>query len=175
MKTAPKTISALAAAVLALGAGLLVSPSGIDAVAKREALRLTAYPDPGTRGAPYTICYGHTGREVYLGLTVTQYQCEKWLAEDLLVAQKIVLKNVKVPLRQGQLDAYVSFVFNVGPVNFKNSTMLRLLNQGDYVGSCNQFPNWVYANKIKLEGLAVRRSEERLQCLQGGPYVYFPK
>lgn len=174
----PKAMSALAAAVIAIaGAGLLVSPSGIDSVAKHEALRLTAYPDPGTRGAPWTICYGHTGPEVRQGLSVSVLKCQQWLAQDLLVAQKQVLSVVKVPLKQGQLDAYVSFVFNVGLKNFKSSTMLKLLNAGDYVGSCNQFPHWVYANKIRLEGLAVRRTEERIQCLsslQGGSYVYRP-
>lgn len=49
--------------------------------------------------------------------------------------------------------------------------MLRLLNQGKRKEACDQFPRWVYANKIKMEGLATRRYEERATCLKGGAYV----
>lgn len=164
----------LTAAALAVGGVTYVSYNGIEQVQKHEGLRTTAYPDPATGGAPWTICWGHT-KGVKPGMRVSVEQCEKWLAEDLWVAEQAVQRHVKVPLRQGQYDAYVSFVINVGEGNFRSSTMLRKLNQGDSVGSCNEFPRWKYANKLVLNGLVIRRDEERVLCLQDGPIVYDPK
>lgn len=159
--------------IIAAG-GLLLSAAGVVAVSNHEGLRYAAYPDPATGAAPWTICYGHTGPEVKPGMVVKQAQCDKWLAQDMRKAQDIVLSTVKVRIQQGELDAYVSFVYNVGGGNWRSSTMLRLLNQGKRKDACDQFPRWVYANKIKMEGLATRRYEERATCLKGGAYVNSP-
>jgi lysozyme len=48
-----------------------------------EGLRLIAYPDPVSGGAPWTIGYGHTGREVHPGLVWTQAQAEAALTGDI--------------------------------------------------------------------------------------------
>lgn len=168
-------VAAALLAVAAIGGGATyLSTTGVHQVASHEGLRTVAYPDPGTGGAPWTICFGHT-RGVYRGMTATLDQCERWLAEDLFVAERAVQRLVEVPLRQGQYDAYVSFVFNVGEGAFQRSTMLRLLNQGDWRGSCNQFPRWKYANKRVLNGLVKRRYEEQALCLTEGPYAYYPE
>ncbi|ACE75768.1 P28 [Xanthomonas phage phiL7] len=159
--------------IIAAG-GLLLSAAGVVAVSNHEGLRYATYPDPATGGAPYTVCYGHTGPEVKPGMVVKQAQCDKWLAQDLRKAQGVVLSTARVRIQQGELDAYTSFVFNVGGGNWRSSTMLRLLNQGKRKEACDQFPRWVYANKIKMEGLATRRYEERATCLKGGAYVNSP-
>jgi lysozyme len=156
------------------GAAVLLSVAGFAALQRHEGLRLIAYPDPATGGAPWTICYGHTGKEVYRGLTVSKDQCVAWLREDVAEAESYLRQYVRVPLRQGQWDAYVSFVYNAGPENFRKSTMLRLLNAGQALASCQQFPHWKYANKKVLDGIVKRRYEEQTMCLQSGPYVYHP-
>ncbi|WWO60220.1 endolysin [Xanthomonas phage SB1] len=160
--------------LLAIFAGSLLSVAGITHIALSEGKHRTAYPDPGTNGAPWTICYGHTGPEVKPGLTVSEEQCQKWLADDLAKHEKFVQKLVKVPLKQGEYDALVSFSFNLGPGNLQSSTLLRKLNSGDRRGSCMQYPNWKYANKRVLEGLVTRRFKEQTMCLQEGPYVFRP-
>lgn len=160
--------------IYALLAGSLLSVAGLSYIRSDEGLRLTAYPDPGTRGAPWTICYGHTGPEVHPGLTVTKSQCEVWLKKDTEFAEAVVQTVVTVPLKQGEYDAYTGFVFNAGPRNFESSTMLRLLNAGDRAGACNQFPRWVYADGRRLEGLAVRRTRDQTICHYLGDYVYVP-
>jgi lysozyme len=153
---------------------VLLSAGGLLSIKQHEGMSLAAYPDPATGGAPWTICYGHTGHEVRPGLRVSQKQCDKWLREDVAEAEAALRKHVRVPLRQGAWDAYVSFIFNVGEPKFAASTMLRKLNSGDYVGSCKEFPKWKYANKKVMKGLVVRRHEELATCLKGGPYVYHP-
>lgn len=165
--------SARTRVLTAVFAASLLSVSGLALVKHHEGLRFTAYPDPGTRGAPYTICYGHT-RGVYKGMTATQAQCDRWLAEDIRIAEAAVQRAVRVPLTEGEYAAYTSFVFNAGVANFRSSTMLRLLNRGDRVGACKQLPRWIYANKQELQGLKVRRFSEMRLCLSFGRIVYDP-
>lgn len=153
-------------------AGTLLSVSGITLVATHEGQSFSAYPDPATGGAPWTICKGHTGKDVYRGLTVTQDQCDVWFAQDLKVAESGVQALVRVPLRQGEYDAYSSFVFNAGRKNFSTSTMLRKLNAGDHKGACNEFPKWRYANGMVMQGIVVRRTAEQTECHKPGGIVY---
>jgi len=54
----------------------------------------------------------------------------------------------------------VSFIFNCGVSAFKSSTLLRLLNQGDYEGARKQFLRWDKAGGKPLLGLARRRAAE---------------
>ena len=154
-------------------AGLL-SLGGLTFIQSTEALRYTAYPDPGTGGEPWTICWGHTGPEVVKGLTVSRKQCEAWLRADTGKAEAAVQSLVTYPLKQGQYDALVSFTFNTGVENLRKSTLLRLTNQGEWLKSCDEYPRWVYANRKEMRGLKVRRYEERRMCRTPGEYVYVP-
>lgn len=135
-----------------------------QAIKTAEGLRLTAYLDTG---GVWTIGYGHTGADVREGLTIPLSEAERLLTRDLRVAENYVNGLVKVKLTQNQFDALVSFVYNVGGDAFKESTMLRLLNAGDYEGAANQFPRWNKDNGKVVNGLINRRREERELFLRG--------
>lgn len=124
-----------------------------------EGLRLQAYPDPGSGGDPWTIGYGHT-KGVKRGDTCTKEQAEAWLLEDAAEAEEAITRMVTVPLTQEQRDALVSFVFNLGAGNLKQSTLLRKLNAGDYTGAANEFKRWVNAAGKPMPGLIRRRAAE---------------
>lgn len=132
------------------------SDSGIKFVKEREGVFLTAYLDP--IGIP-TIGAGHI-KGVRMGQAITMEQADALLREDLQESERAVNASVTVPLTQNQFDALVSFVFNLGEGNFKNSTLLRLLNQGDYKGAAGQFERWVNAGGKPLAGLVARRKAE---------------
>lgn len=136
---------------------MTTSDKGREFIESFEGLRLTAYLD--SVGVP-TIGYGHTN-EVHLGMTCTPEQADAWLAEDLRVAELAVECSVRVPLNQNQFDALVSFTFNVGSGNFEHSTLLRLLNCGQYISAAAQFPVWDRAGGQVLPGLLKRRLAER--------------
>ena len=131
--------------------------TGLDIVKEAEGLRLSAYLCPA--GIP-TIGYGHT-KGVKLGDTCTKEQAEKWLENDFFTAKQEVKAVVKVPLRENQLDALASFVFNLGVRKLTQSTLLKKLNAGDYSGAAAEFDKWVFAGKVKLNGLVKRRASER--------------
>lgn len=120
-----------------------------------------AYPDPGTGGDPWTIGYGHTGADVRPGVVFTQAQAEAALRSDLRDAEEAVARAVAVALSDNQFAALVSFTFNVGAGALLESTLLRLLNQGDVAGAAAQFAQWVRGGGGVLPGLVRRRAAER--------------
>lgn len=129
-----------------------------QAIKTAEGLRLTAYLDGG---GVWTIGYGHTGADVREGLTIPLSEAERLLTRDLRVAEGHVNDVVKVKLTQNQFDALVSFVYNVGGGAFRSSTLLKLLNAGDYEGAANQLLRWNKDNGKVVKGLTNRRHEER--------------
>lgn len=134
-----------------------VSNNGINLVKRFEGLELKAYRDSV---GILTIGYGHT-HAVKAGDIITGEQADAFLREDLQVAELTVNTNVKAKLTQGQFDALVSFVFNLGSGNFVKSTLIRKLNAGDYAGAADEFGRWVNAGGKKLPGLVKRRAAER--------------
>ncbi len=139
---------------------MICSDSGLAMTKRFEGLELQAYKDSG--GIP-TIGYGHTGRDVLMGMTCTQEQADTWLRQDIERAEKCVNDSVKLDsLQQYEFDALVDFTFNVGCAAFQLSTLLKLLNQNDKDGCEAQFSKWIYAGGKKIKGLVRRRAAEIL-------------
>lgn len=132
-----------------------------DLIKRFEGCKLTAYPDPGTGGEPWTIGYGHTGPEVKSGMTISQAIADAYLVKDVEHAADVVKRGVTVPMTQGQYDALCSFVFNVGAGNFLKSTLLRKLNAGDTLGASLEILRWSKAAGKELPGLVRRRAAEQ--------------
>lgn len=141
-----------------------------------EGLSLKAYPDPATKGEPWTIGYGHTGG-VKPGDVCTKEQAQKWLLADCQTALAAIKKYVKPTLTQGQTDALVSIIFNVG-IGAKGirdgiiflrsgefSTLIKKLNNNDFSGCADEFLKWNKAAGKPMAGLTTRRSAERKQFL----------
>ncbi len=133
-----------------------VSEAGLDLIRQYEGCRLTAYDDSV---AVHTIGFGHT-LGVCKGDTCTQEQAEQWLKEDAHHAENCVNHCVSVELTQGEFDALVSFVFNLGCGSLTGSTLLRKLNAGDYDGAGLEFARWNKAGGQVLAGLTARRAAE---------------
>lgn len=138
-----------------------ISERGRDLIVQFEGLRLEAYPDPGTNGSPWTIGIGSTQPEVKPGDVITTDEAYRRFDDDIAPAEAAVNSLVKVLITQSQFDALVSFVFNVGAGAFKDSTLLRLLNEGKYREVGPQFDRWNKAGNTVLLGLVKRRAAER--------------
>lgn len=130
----------------------------------QEGTRYTAYPDPNTRGAPWTICVGHT-QGVHKGDVATQAQCDAYLAQDMQVAAKDVARCIRVPLTVNQAAALYDSVINLGQQVVCGSTLQRLANAQDYTGMCNQLPRWNRAGGKVWPGLTTRRLNAQELCL----------
>jgi lysozyme len=140
----------------------------IDLIKRFEGCRLSAYPDPGTGGDPWTIGYGHTGPEVHRGLVWTQAQADAGLALDVArFADKVEGLVGTAATTQGEFDALVCFAFNVGAGNLASSTLLRKHKAGDKAGAAVEFGKWTHAAGKVLPGLVTRRKAEAALYLGG--------
>lgn len=143
---------------------MITSEKGIRLIKQFEGCRLTAYPDPGTGGDPWTIGYGWThpvdGKPVKRGMTIDQQTADRLLKTGLVGYENDVLKVVRVKLTQGQFDALVSFAYNVGSRALSTSTLLKKLNAGDIKGAADEFLRWNKSGGKVLPGLTNRRKAE---------------
>ena len=121
-----------------------------------EGLRLEAYRDAA--GVP-TIGYGHT-REVEMGDKITPWWAKELLICDIEEVEEQV-KALGVARTEAQLDALVSFAFNLGIDRLKNSTLLMFIKEQRNMRQIKQeWMRWVYAGGQRLKGLERRRAWE---------------
>ena len=131
---------------------------GIELIKKFEGYSEVAYLCPS---GILTIAWGHTSN-VHEGQTCTRDQAEEWLREDLKTAENAVntLEPAR-PLRQCEFDALVSFVYNLGQGNFRDSTLrMKVLANPDNPTIRDEFRKWIYAGGRILPGLVTRREAE---------------
>ena len=140
-----------------------VSSDAIDLICKYEGFRARPYMDPV--GIP-TIGYGTTvypdGNDVTMkDRPVSELQARCYLLGHVMRDVNSIMRLVEVDIQQRQLDALVSFVYNVGIGAFERSTLLRKLNRDPNDPSIEyEFSRWVLAGGRKLRGLVKRRDEE---------------
>ena len=146
-------------------AKLSVIPEAVSLVKDFEGFRSYSYID--SSGLP-VIGYGQTrvnGRTVTMGQYITPSQADAALEEELYYIQQLVLAHVKVDLNPYQLSALTSLVYNAGTVIVKDSTLIRKLNAGDYLGAAQEFTRWNKANQggqlVVYPGLTKRRLAEQ--------------
>lgn len=108
----------------------MINVEALELIKEFEGIRLTAYPDPGSKnGLPWTIGYGHT-KGVKRGDKITKAQAEAFLIEDLEKSEAVIKKYVKVYLNENQHGALVSLIHNIGEKQFAKSSVLRYINEG---------------------------------------------
>jgi len=143
----------------------MVTKKCIDLVKSFEGLSLKSYPDPATGGEPITIGYGSTryanGDKVKLGEIITLQEAERLLANDLERRYNAIKNWLPANINQNQIDALVSFVYNVGVGNFEKSTLRKKVwaNPNDPLIKI-EFSKWNKAAGKVMKGLTRRRKAE---------------
>jgi lysozyme len=135
-----------------------ISAEGLGLIKKFEGCVLDAYKCPA---GVWTIGYGHT-KDVQPGDSWSQSHAEHMLEVELEEYESYIKDLVKVNLSQNQFDALVSWVYNLGPANLKASTLLKVLNAGEYDEVPAQIKRWNKAGGQVLDGLIRRREAESL-------------
>lgn len=146
-------------------------PIAFDLVKQAEGCELKAYADrepnaPG--GILWTIGYGATGPDIGSDTVWTQEQADADLWDRLIMVNRVVTQAVRVRLTQQQRAALVDFAYNLGSGQFLGSTLLRVLNTGDYDEAAEEFLRWDKDDGKVEEGLVRRRAIERALFRWGG-------
>lgn len=129
----------------------MTTPYLIEDLKRDEGLRLSAYPDPLSGGSPYTIGYGHTGPEVYLGLVWSKEKCEIALADDIQEAIHNLNKNLPwwKDLNDERQDVLINMCFNLGIrglLKFINT--LHAIRTKDWYGAAMGMKNSLWAKQV---------------------------
>lgn len=129
-----------------------------------EGLRQTAYPDPATRGHPFTVCFGHTGPDVSPGVRKSMEECKALLLKDLESAGGQIERCIHAPMSDRRYVAVLSLAVNIGGGAVCKSSIVRLLNAGEDDAACDAFLKYNRAAGIVMPGLTRRRQAERALC-----------
>lgn len=122
------------------------SERGIEMIVAFEGIELTAYRCPA---GIWTIGVGHTGsvdgEAIYEGMSITREKTLDILQSDLIKIERYIGRQTFVKhLTQGQFDALVSFIFNIGITAFQSSTMRKILsNTNAFEKAAKEFDRWV--------------------------------
>ena len=146
-----------AVAALTLSAAGLVSLLQSEGYTSRAVIPI--------KGDVPTIGFGTTAG-VKMGDTITPQAAVSRALSDVSKFEGALKRCVKVPLTQGEYDAYLSLSYNIGSGAFCGSTLVRKLNASDYAGACEQVLVWDKAGGRRVQGLAARRNREYAQCRQ---------
>ncbi len=121
-----------------------------------EGLRLEAYRDAA---GVVTIGYGHT-KDVEMGDKISPWWAKELLVNDIREVEEQV-RALGVARTEAQLDALVSFAFNLGIGRLKNSTLLRFIREQRNMREIKrEWNRWVFAGGQRLKGLERRRAWE---------------
>ena len=138
-----------------------------------ERFSARAYPDPPGSGK-YSIGFGHQiqpGESYTPDSVIGRNEAEDLLRVDVGVAWTCVYRNVTASCSPQQYAALISLCFNIGCTNFKSSTVVRDLNQGDPDGAAAAFALW---NKEHIDGVLtvsanlINRRQQETQLFQSG-------
>ena len=124
--------------------------------------RVQAYPDPGTRGHPWTIGWGATGPDINPGTIWTMQQCEDALDHHIqYFAQGLVKLSPAIkdePDRR--FAAVLSWVYNCGLGSYRVSTFKKRIDAKNWDGAAEECMKWNKAAGRVLPGLTRRRAAE---------------
>lgn len=146
-----------------------MNSAGLGLLNAWESDSLTVYLDYA--GHP-TVGRGHR-TSLPVGAVISRAEDDALFADDLARAELIVSQAVTVPLTDNQRTALECFVFNVGPgeVGVKSgfvwrkagghSTLLTLLNAGDFDEACEEIGRWNHVDDEVVLGLTRRRCAEQ--------------
>ena len=148
------------------GSEIRLSPAGAKILGNAEGCMAIPYNCPADVLSIGIGSTEYSGQKIEPNKKYTNEEIAYRWKNDIKLAESCVDRYANGrALPQSVFDAMVSVTFNNGCGNLKNSTMFRLMRNGNYVAGCNQLLLRVYADGRKLQGLVKRREKERALCL----------
>lgn len=139
-----------------------ITDAGVNMIAQFEGFSSKAYNDP-PGSTKWSIGFGHQilPGEPYMAREITVDEGRALLAADTAKAQDAVRSVITRPLTSGQFDALTSMAFNIGADAFKNSSLVSLINAGNFTGAANFMrTHYITAGGVHNDTLVARRDKE---------------
>jgi lysozyme len=137
-----------------------ITHNGLALIKQFEGFMAEPYLCPG---GYWTIGYGHVIKNPKdYPYSLTRDEALELLAQDVIRAERAVLRLITAPLSNGQFDALVSFTFNLGAGALQRSTLRRKVNREEHTDVPAELMKWVWAGGKKLNGLVKRRKAESM-------------
>jgi lysozyme len=139
-----------------------LNEAGKNLIKSFEGCKLKAYKCPaGLNTIGFGSTFYHDGTKVKEGDVITKEKADELfdvIADDFV---KKVKPLIKKELSDNNFSALVSFAYNAGVGNLKNSTLLKKVNANPNDETIRtEFMKWVRANNKVLVGLERRRKAE---------------
>ena len=148
---------------------MTIDKEGIEFIKKFEGCKLTAYK-PVSSEKYWTIGFGHYGKDVTQGMTITMERAEQLFRDDIKPIERSIHKLGKC-LTQGEYNTLVSWIYNLGNGNFDSSTLKKkILAEAEDEEITDQIVRWIYAGGKPLLGLKRRRVAEANMWLEKERY-----
>lgn len=141
----------------------MTSPNLLPDLRRDEDLRLAAYPDPISHGAPFTIGFGHTGREVHPGLLWSLAQAEAALEADVRATETGLDTSMSWwrGLDDIRQDCLVNQAFNMGVHGLLGfATYLKLVQWHNYAAAADDELHTLWAEQV---GARAHRLAEQMR------------
>lgn len=142
-----------------------VTRTAVELVKRFEGLRRKAARLPD---GSWTIGYGHT-RTAREAAEVSEEEAELLLYYDLSEVAGRVEAWTFTPLNQNQFEALTAFAFNIGTENFRRSTVLKRVNEGQVLQAAAAMELWrktdVDGEDVVVDALVRRRAAEKAHFL----------
>lgn len=117
---------------------MTVSPGGRAFIQSNEGFSLKPYADAGGQ----SVYWGHRITAQDPAITGTMAQAQEFFANDIANVESAIDNSVTVALTQDQYDALADLAYNIGTGAFQSSTLVRVLNQGNYQAASQQILAW---------------------------------
>lgn len=148
-----------------------ISANGVDFIKKNEGLQLIAYPDGKGLNAGYSIGYGHYLNDLeqfqYTGgngqIMITKQIADYLLDKDINDRVQALNSVLNVDVSQPTFDALIDYGFSMSPTTLKNSTLVKLINEGKSNKEISE--HWLksfvkYGSDYNYKPLKERREKE---------------
>ena len=164
-KTKILILSGISGVLLWLGLRMegIISQKGIELIKFFEGFSYKPYLCQA--GVP-TVGWGTTmypnGKKVTINdMPITKQQAEIYLRNDIKTVEENIKLFLTKVLTQNQLNALISFAYNVGIGGLQKSTLLKKINVNPYDKTIREaFGQWIYVKEVKSQGLINRRAKE---------------
>ena len=146
----------------------MISDKGMELLKEFEAFSAIPYQQTyGNKLDVPTIGYGTTHYPNGIPVTMDDPVITDEYATQLLMDYCNDVDNsindlITCTLTQNQTDALICFVYNEGITQFRNSTLLKVINidPNNFTSIETQWMKWVYSQGNFIQGLQNRRTKE---------------